>query len=59
MDGHPPHEPVPGGLQDQVARRLAGMLLWWWIDSKWEYNSAALAREEAGFEVMEEYIWIR
>ena len=38
---------------------MMGGLLWRRIDGKWEYTLAAAAREEARFEVMEEYIKIR
>ena len=47
---------VLGGFQDQVARPLTGQLLRRRADGKWEYNSTATAREEAGFETMEECI---
>ena len=48
---------VLGGFQDQVARRLTGRLLRQKTDGKWEYTSAAAAaREEAGFQTMQEYI---
>ena len=47
---------ILGGFQYQVVRRLTGRLPRRWTDSKWEYTLAAVAREEAGFEEMEEYI---
>ena len=47
------------GSQDQVARQLAGRLLQWWSDGKWEYTSAEAARAEAGFEMMDAYMWRR
>ena len=45
---------VLGGFQDQVALRLAGRLPQRKTDGKWDYTSAAMAREEAGFQIMEE-----
>ena len=45
-----------GGFQDQVARQMTGRLLWRKTDSKWWYTSAEMAREEAGFHTMEDYI---
>ena len=45
---------VLGGFQDQVAIRLAGRIPRQRTDKKWEYTSEAAAREEAGFEAMEE-----
>ena len=49
----------PGGSQDQVATRLTGRLLRRKPDRKWNYTSVVMAREEAGFQTMEEYIWQR
>ena len=48
---------VLGGFQDQVEWRLTGRLMWRKTDGKWEYTSVATAREEAGFQTMEEKIW--
>ena len=50
---------VLGGLQYQVGRHLTGRLPRQKTDGKWEYILAATAREEAGFQTMEEYIWRR
>ena len=52
---------VLGGFQDQVARRLTGRLPRQKTDGKWEYTlaAAAAARDEAGFQTMQEYIWRR
>ena len=50
---------VLGGFQDQVEQQLTRRLLWRHKYGKWEYTSATATREEAGFEVMEEYIWRR
>ena len=47
---------VLGGLQDQVAQRLTGRLAQQKTERKWEYTSASTAREEAGFQMMEQYI---
>ena len=44
------------GFQDQVAIRLAGQIPRQKPDGGWTYTSAAMAREEAGFQTMEEYI---
>ena len=46
-------------FQYQVARRLTGRLPRRKTDRKWEYTLAARARDEAGFQTMEEYIWRR
>ena len=46
-----------GGFQDQVAQRLTGQVPRQKTDGKCNYKSAATAREEAGFQMMEEYIW--
>ena len=48
-----------GGFQDQVARRLMGRLPQQILDGRWVYTSAEAAREEAGLELMETYIWKR
>ena len=57
LGGHPPHGQGPGeGAQAQVARRLTGQLLRRTPNGKWKYTSAAMAREEAGVLVVEEYI---
>ena len=48
---------VLGGFQYQVVRKLTGRLPWQRLDGIWEYTSAEAAREEAGFEIMETYIW--
>ena len=45
-----------GGFQDQVARWITGQILRRKPDGKWEYTLMATAREEAGFQTMEEYI---
>ena len=45
-----------GGFQDQVARRLTGRLPQRTPDGKWTYTFAVMAREEAEFLTMEEYI---
>ena len=39
-----------------MARRMTGRLLRRTPDRKWKYTSAAMAREEAGVLVVEEYI---
>ena len=61
MGGYPPHGlgPGGGGFQEQVTRRLTGKIPWWRLDGKWEYTSVEETREEAGFEMMETYIWRR
>ena len=57
LGGHPPHGQGPGGrVQNQVARRLTRRLLQRTPNGKWKYTSAAMAREEAGVLVVEEYI---
>ena len=48
-----------GGLPDQVGRHLAGRLPRHKTDGKWDYTSAAVAREEVRFQTMVEYIWRR
>ena len=45
-----------GGFNAQVARRMMGRLPRRTPEGKWIYTSAATAREEAGFFIMEEYI---
>ena len=45
-----------GGVQTQVMRRLKGKLPLRTTDGKWRYTSEAMAREEAGFLTMEEYV---
>ena len=45
-----------GGFQTQVKRRLTGQLLWRKTEGKRRYNSAAVAREAAGFLTIEEYV---
>ena len=50
---------VLGGFQYQVERILTGRLPRRWIDIKWEYTLAAVAREEVVLNVTEEYIRIR
>ena len=45
-----------GGFQAQVERRLKVQLLRRTPNGKWKYTSAAMAREEAGVLVVEEYI---
>ena len=50
---------VLGGFQYQVAQQLMGRLPRRRTDEKWEYTLASEAREESGFEVMEEYSWRR
>ena len=59
MGGNPYMGRLLGGFQDHVARQFTGRLLRRHIDGKWKYISAAAAREEAGFEAIEEYIWIK
>ena len=44
------------GFQIQVAISLTGRLPWRTPDGRWRYTLAAVAREEAGFLTMEEYI---
>ena len=53
---NPPMGWVLRSLQDQVERRLTGELPQQSLDGRWEYILAELAREEAGFELMEIYI---
>ena len=50
---------VLGGLPDQLARCLIGRLPHQRLDGRWEYTLAEAAREEAGFETMETYVWQR
>ena len=50
---------VLGGFQYQVAPQLMGRLPRRRTYKKWEYTLASEAREESGFEVMEEYSWRR
>ena len=50
---------VVGGFQDQMTRRLIWRLPRRQVDGKWDYTLTAMARAEAGFEMMEEYIWRR
>ena len=45
-----------GRFQDQVARRLTGRIPRRKTDAKWYYTLAATARDEAGFQTMEECI---
>ena len=45
-----------GGFQDQVAQILTGRILQQKTDRKFDYTLTVLTREEARFEVMEEYI---
>ena len=40
-----------------MVRRLIGRILWRRSDRRWEYTSAEAAREEEGFELMDNYIW--
>ena len=47
---------VLGGFQNQAAQRLTGRLPQHKTDGNWEYTSASTAREEAGFQTMEDYI---
>ena len=47
---------APGGFQTQVSRRLTGNLPRRKTDGTWRYNSAAAAREAAGFLTIEEYV---
>ena len=52
-----PHmDQVLGAFQDQVDQKLTGRLPRWQAGGKWEYTFVTTARDEAGFEVMEEYI---
>ena len=46
-----------GGFQDKVARILMGHLPRRKPDRNWTYTSEVAAREEVGFQTMEEYIW--
>ena len=57
VGGYPCMGQVLGGFQYQVVRKLTGRLPWQRLDGIWEYTSAEAAREEAGFEIMETYIW--
>ena len=50
---------VLGRFQYQVAPQLMGRLPRRRTYEKWEYTLASEAREESGFEVMEEYSWRR
>ena len=50
---------VLGGVPGPSGTASDRHLLWRRVDGKWEYTLAAMAREEAGFETMEEYIWQR
>ena len=50
---------VLGGFQYHVVRRLTGRLLRKRLDGEWEYTAAEATREEAGFKLMETYIWKR
>ena len=52
----PPYGQSTGGFQDQVAQQLTGRLTQQKTERKWEYTLAATAREEAGFQMMEQYI---
>ena len=45
-----------GGFQGQVARRIMGHLPRRKPERKWTYTLAARAREDAGFQTIEEYI---
>ena len=47
---------IMGGLQEQVGRSLTGRIPQRKLDRKWEYTSEATEREEAGFQMAEEYI---
>ena len=47
------------GLQDNVEWQLMSRLPRRRLDKRWEYTSAKVAREEAGFELMKTYIWQR
>ena len=47
---------VLGGFQHKVDRQFTGRILWQRTDKNWEYALAAAAREEVGFDTMEEYI---
>ena len=54
---YPLHGQRPGReFQTQVERRMKGGLPWRTPDGRWRYNSAAAARDEAGFLTMEDYI---
>ena len=44
------------GFQDQVAQWMTGWLAQQKNDGKWEYISAATAREDEGFQIMDQYI---
>ena len=48
-----------GGFQDQVKWQLTERLPWQRGYGKWEHTVAEAAREEAGLETMETYIWRR
>ena len=53
-----PHiERVLGGFQDQVARRLTMRMPHQRYERRQEYTSTEEAKEEAGFDQMETYIW--
>ena len=45
-----------GGFQGQVAPWLTGWIPRRKIDRKREYTSSAMAKEEAGFQTIKEYI---
>ena len=46
-----------GELHEQVAQHLTVRILRRKTDKMWEYTSAGAAREEAGLQTMEDYIW--
>ena len=48
-----------GRFQYQALRQLTGRLMRQKPDGKRTYTSVVMAREEAGFHKMEEYIWKR
>ena len=48
-----------GGFLYQVVQRLTMRLLWQREEGKWGYSSTEAFRAEAGFEMMETYIWRR
>ena len=56
MGDHPLHGPSPGGVPLPGGAAADGATTAAKTDGKWEYTSAATAREEAGFQILEEYI---
>ena len=56
MGGHPPYGQVPGGVPGPGGAAFDGRLTQRKTDGKWEYTLEATAREESGFQTIEEYI---